>query len=81
MMKTTVKATYSNGTLTPERPLDIAEGERVTLTVESEPSALAFPPSGQSVVEILEEAPGRLLFKTGAAVAEYLDEERASWER
>ena len=37
MMKTTVRATYSNGTLTPERPLDFAEGERVTLTVESEP--------------------------------------------
>ena len=35
-MKTTVRAIYSNGTLTPERPLDLAEGELVTLTVESE---------------------------------------------
>lgn len=78
-MKTTVRATYSNGTLTLERLLDFAEGERVTVTVESQPD-LSFPPSGQSAVDILEEAPGQLLFKTGADVAAYLDEERASWE-
>ena len=80
MMKTTVRATYSNGTLTLERSLDFAEGERVTVTVESQP-CLSFAPSGQSVVDILDEAPGQLLFKTGADVAAYLDEERTSWER
>ena len=79
-MKTTVSATYSNGTLTLERPLDFAEGERVTVTVEWQP-ALPFAPSGQSAVDILDEAPGQLLFKTGADVAAYLEEERASWER
>ena len=80
MMKTTVRATYSNGTLTPEHALDLAEGEQVTVTVESQP-ALSFAPSGQSAVDILDEAPGQLLFKTAADVAAYLEEERASWER
>ena len=79
MMKKTVRATYSNGTLTPERPLDFAGGERVTVTVESQPS-LSFAPSGQSAVDILDEAPGQLLFKTAADVVAYLEEERASWE-
>lgn len=79
-MKTTVRATYSNGTLTLERPLDFAEGERVTVTVESQPSP-SFAPSGQSAVDILDEAPGQLLFKNAADVAAYLEEERASWER
>ena len=37
-MKTTVRATYSNGALTPETPLALEEGAEVTLTVESEPS-------------------------------------------
>ncbi len=80
MTKTTVRATYSNGTLTLERPLDFAEGERVTVTVESQP-ALSRASSGQSAVDILDEAPGQLLFKTGADVAAYLEEERASWQR
>ena len=37
-MKTTVRATYSNGAFTPEFALDFEEGEKVTLTVEPEPS-------------------------------------------
>ena len=37
-MKTTLKAKYSNGTLLPEFALDLAEGEEVLLTVESEPN-------------------------------------------
>ena len=37
-MKTTVRATYSNGALTPETPLALEEGAEVTLTVESEPN-------------------------------------------
>lgn len=36
-MKTTVRATYSNGAFTPEFALDFEEGEKVTLTVEPEP--------------------------------------------
>ena len=36
-MKTTIRAMYSNGMLMPEFALDVAEGDEVTLTVESEP--------------------------------------------
>lgn len=36
-MKTVVRATYSNGKLTPEFALDLEDGDEVTLTVESEP--------------------------------------------
>ena len=34
-MKTTVRATYSNGTLMPETALDFEEGQEVMLTVEN----------------------------------------------
>ena len=34
-MKTTVRATYSNGTLVPQSALDIPDGDEVTLTVET----------------------------------------------
>ena len=39
-------------------------------------------PSGQrSAVDILNEAPGGLVFKTAADVAAYLKEEKESWSR
>ena len=34
-MKTTVRATYRNGALTPETALDLEDGDEVTLTVEN----------------------------------------------
>ena len=34
-MKTTVRATYFNGTLVPQSALDIPDGDEVTLTVET----------------------------------------------
>ena len=36
-MTTTVKATYANGVLTPLEPLDLEEGEQVTVSIEDEP--------------------------------------------
>ena len=36
IMRTTVRATYSNGTLTPEIPLALDEGAEVTLVVETD---------------------------------------------
>ena len=33
-MTTTVKATYANGVLTPQEPLDLEEGEQVTVSIE-----------------------------------------------
>ena len=35
----------------------------------------------RSVVDILAEAPGHLVFKTGKEVDDYIKEERASWDR
>ena len=35
----------------------------------------------RSVVDILAEAPGHRLFKTGKEVEDYIKEERASWDR
>ena len=35
----------------------------------------------RSVVDILAEAPGGLVFKTAADVAAYLKEEKAAWDR
>ena len=35
----------------------------------------------RSVVDILDEAPGHLLFKTAQEVDEYIREERDSWDR
>ena len=35
----------------------------------------------RSVVDILAEAPGHRLFKTGKEVDDYIKEERAAWDR
>ena len=35
----------------------------------------------RSVVDVLDEAPGHRLFKTGKEVDDYIKEERASWDR
>ena len=35
----------------------------------------------RSVIDILAEAPGHRLFKTGKEVDDYIKEERASWDR
>ncbi len=35
----------------------------------------------RSVIDILAEAPGNRLFKTGKEVDDYIKEERASWDR
>ena len=35
----------------------------------------------RSIVDILEEAPGRRLFETAKEVDDYIREERASWDR
>lgn len=37
--------------------------------------------SGRSVVDILNDGPGKRLFKTGKEVDDYIADERASWDR
>ena len=50
-MTTTVKATYANGVLTPVEPLDLEEGEEVTVSIEG-----AQLPGGahESLVEMFD---------------------------
>ena len=51
-MTTTVRATYANGVLTPSEPLDIEEGEEVTLSIEE----AASPKRGLAgIVEAVQE--------------------------
>ena len=52
-MKTTVRATYSNGALMPECSLDLEEGAEITLTVESQPN-LSF----EERIEITKSSAG-----------------------
>ena len=52
------------------------EGEEVDVVVSP-----ASPAKRRSAVDILNEAPGHLIFKTAADVAAYLKEEKESWGR
>ncbi|MCE2457246.1 MAG: hypothetical protein J4G14_05465 [Dehalococcoidia bacterium] len=55
---------------------ELEEGQTVDVVVRRESNM-----RGRSALEILNSAPGRRLFKTAEEVREYLDEERASWDR
>jgi hypothetical protein len=52
-------------------------GQAVEVTVRPVPA----PAKGQSVYEIISNAPGQLLFKTAKDVDSYIREERESWDR
>ena len=54
-MTTTVRATYANGVLTPQEPLDLEEGKQVTLSIDDvSPSDEALPGEahGESLLEM-----------------------------
>ena len=55
---------------------ELTEGESVDVVISPTPSS-----ERRSVVDILAEAPGHLLFKTAKEVDDYIKEERASWDR
>jgi len=55
---------------------DLDAGQTVDVVVTRSSSA-----ERRSVVDILAEAPGGLVFKTAADVAAYLKEEKESWGR
>ena len=55
---------------------ELTVGESVDVVVSS-----ASPTERRSAVDILNEAPGGLAFKTAADVAAYLKEEKGSWGR
>lgn len=54
-MTTTVRATYANGVLTPQEPLDLEEGKQVTVSIEDAPVSDGAPPGeaqGESLIEM-----------------------------
>ena len=55
---------------------ELEEGQTVDVMVQHESHERP-----RSVMEILNSAPGHRLFKTVEEVREYLEEERASWDR
>lgn len=75
------KTLHIKTTVLPGRKIEIVnqeltEGESVDVVVSS-----ALPSERRSAVDILNEAPGGLVFKTAADVAAYLKEEKESWGR
>lgn len=58
-MTTTVRATYANGVLTPQEPLDLEEGKQVTVLIEDTPVSDGAP-SGEAQGESLIEMFARL---------------------
>ena len=57
---------------------ELEVGQTVEVVVSVSPSS---PPERRSAVDILNEAPGGLIFKTAEDVAAYLKEEKESWDR
>lgn len=56
-MTTTVRATYANGVLTPQEPLDLEEGKQVTVSIEDVPmpgGAASGEAHGESLLEMFE---------------------------
>ena len=75
------KALHIRTTVLPGSKIEIIDqglpvGESVDVVVSQSPVS-----ERRSAVDILAEAPGGLVFKTGADVAVYLKEEKESWGR
>ena len=75
------KALHVRTTVQPGGKVEIASpeleaGQSVDVVVTRSSSA-----ERRSVVDILDEAPGHLVFKTAAEVKAYLAEEKEAWSR
>ncbi|MEO7001923.1 MAG: hypothetical protein ABI068_08860 [Ktedonobacterales bacterium] len=72
---------------------ELQPGQRVSISIEPEHAGQQVEqqdqpteqqheqPQRRRAIDILNEAPGHLVFKTAEDVDEYLREERDSWER
>ena len=74
------KALHVRATVQPGGRVEIVSpeleaGQTVDVVVRSSPV------ERRSAVDILAEAPGQRLFKTAREVDDYIEEERASWNR
>jgi hypothetical protein len=69
-----------DGTIQIKTP-KLAPGQKVTVTVEAEPTAPGQPTSQRHAIDILGGMPGHHLFKTAAEVDEYIRQEPDSWDR
>ena len=75
------RALHIRTTVLPGGKIEIVDqglpvGESVDVVVSQSPAS-----ERRSVVDILDEAPGHLAFKTAADVAAYLSEEKEAWGR
>ena len=75
------KVLHVRTTVLPGGKIEIADrelpvGESVDVVVSQQSTS-----ERRSVVDILEEAPGHLVFKTADDVADYLSEEKEAWGR
>ena len=71
-----VRATVQPGSKIEIVDQQLEVGEEVDVVVSP-----AAPAKRRSAVDILNEAPGHLVFKTAEDVAAYLKEEKESWGR
>ena len=53
-MTTTVRAAYANGVLTPQEPLDLEEGQQVTVSIEDVPMSVGARPGEAHAESLLE---------------------------
>lgn len=73
----TMTTTVQSGGLIEVRAPDLPEGQRVEVTIRP-----TLQQSVQrSILAILSECPGGLLFKSAEDVDAYIREERESWDR
>ena len=74
-----IRATVQPGGKIEIESPELTEGEDVDVTIAPTAEVPAGPK--RSIVDILAEAPGGLIFKTAQEVDDYIREERASWDR
>jgi hypothetical protein len=60
---------------------ELAPGQHVTVTIEPGANGAQAPVSGLSMIDLIEQDPGKQLFKTADEVDEYIREERDAWDR
>ena len=74
------RALHVRTTVLPEGRIEITDGELPVRESVDVVVSRSTASERQSIVDILDEAPGHRLFKTAKEVDDYIKEERASWD-